>query len=366
MSMVQTYDVGSLPFQGDINRFCGEATVSVRQTSCDPASIAYFEDFVVKGFVDKVRAGLSVANYPQFRDMNEMFLELMDGVSKTSGGYVAGESISIRPDALQIPEVAVLERRSKEIYEKVGGPFSVKICVSGPYTLSSLFVERESSLFSIFSELLSKLVERNIFRNRYGEVKIVAVDEPVFGFLDDHLLDFGSEDREVLLKSWEKIFYAARSKSSRTCIHLHNTTNEMFWDIGSLDVVESHVDDPIYRSSRVKMLLEKKDKLLKASLCNTDFDRLIRNSLLHKMDEAAADQKIGGVWTDIRRGKIKPERFLETAETMKARLLSIVKQFGAERVPYAGPECGLKSFPTYESAIEYLQRAAKSVGTSSI
>jgi len=45
-------------------------------------------------------------------------------------------------------------------------------------------------------------------------------------------------------------------------------------------------------------------------------------------------------------------------------LVKIVENFCENRVLYAGPECGLRSFPTYESAIECLRRvsqAAKSV-----
>jgi len=49
---------------------------------------------------------------------------------------------------------------------------------------------------------------------------------------------------------------------------------------------------------------------------------------------------------------------------MRKRLIDVVERFGPERVIYAGPECGLGSFPTYASAVEYLRRvseAAKSV-----
>jgi len=41
---------------------------------------------------------------------------------------------------------------------------------------------------------------------------------------------------------------------------------------------------------------------------------------------------------------------------MKKRLKKIQETFGAERVPYAGPECGLGGFPSYGVAIEYLRR----------
>ena len=65
-------------------------------------------------------------------------------------------------------------------------------------------------------------------------------------------------------------------------------------------------------------------------------------------------------------GQIHPvvgdsEQFLETVDTMKGRLVKIVERFGAERVLYAGPECGLKGYPTIEIAFECLRRAASVV-----
>jgi len=39
-------------------------------------------------------------------------------------------------------------------------------------------------------------------------------------------------------------------------------------------------------------------------------------------------------------------------------LVEMVGRFGIERVPYAGPECGLRGFPTYECALECLRRVS--------
>jgi len=43
---------------------------------------------------------------------------------------------------------------------------------------------------------------------------------------------------------------------------------------------------------------------------------------------------------------------------LRSRLREVVDRFGPERVPYAGPECGLRSFPTYDCAMECLRRAS--------
>jgi len=139
----------------------------------------------------------------------------------------------------------------------------------------------------------------------------------------------------------------------------------LFWEIKSLNIVESHAEDPIYESKRVKQLLEEKDKFLKASICITDFDRLIRERILvesHKeIDEVILMQRVEKAWAGMKQGRIDPKDFLESVETMKKRLKKIVDNYGIERVPYAGPECGMRSFPTYECALEYLERVSYAI-----
>ena len=80
-----------------------------------------------------------------------------------------------------------------------------------------------------------------------------------------------------------------------------------------------------------------------------------------KMAELAINEKIAEAWTSITNRETDPEIFLENRDTMKKRLVEIVNRFGVERVPFAGPECGLKSFPTYECALESLRRVSSTV-----
>jgi methionine synthase II (cobalamin-independent) len=80
---------------------------------------------------------------------------------------------------------------------------------------------------------------------------------------------------------------------------------------------------------------------------------------MKNINESRVNQKIADVWTGIRKGRITATHYIETREIMKKRLLQIINRFDMERVPYAGPECGLKSFPTYNSAMECLRRVVK-------
>jgi methionine synthase II (cobalamin-independent) len=148
-------------------------------------------------------------------------------------------------------------------------------------------------------------------------------------------------------------------------IHLHSTANPLFWEIPSLEVIDSHVADPLIRMKKTGELLETKDKFLKASITVNDFDLLIKQKLVtdsqKELSETDLNEKIADAWTGIKHEKVESETFLETVDTMKSRLKYVVERFGAERVLYAGPECGLKGYPTMKTALECLKRVSSAV-----
>jgi len=360
---MKSCDAGSFPFIGGVEKFLEGATRFGLYSADD--SVKFFEKRVIDCFLDKLGAGIDVPNYPQFRDMNEMFLAMMDGVEKAKGGYLETKIPFVKADRSHIPEVMVIKKNSQRIYEKKGEPFEVKVCVTGPYTLSSLFLHRDNKIFSRLGNTISQIVENNVFSEKHGKVSLLAVDEPVFGLQDDPLIDFGSEGRENLRKAWESIFHKAKSKNAQTLLHLHNTSDELFWETKSLDIIDSHVDDPLYNMKKTTERLESTDKFLKASITIADFDILIKKRITttsrQKMTEIAINEGIAEAWTGITSRKTDPEIFLEKPDIMKKRLVEIVDRFGVERVPYAGPECGLKSFPTYECALKCLRRVSSVV-----
>jgi len=361
---MQSCDVGSLPFVGDFKKF-------EEATRIDPLLYAlqgvkysdlmkYFEDKVVQSFIDKAKAGIDVPAYPQFRDMNLMFLNMIDGIIKTKEGYMISGKMSIKHEKLKIHEVSALRKNISKISEKLGKPVKIKVCITGVYTLSHLFAQRRSELFFELGRIMSQIVEGNIFNKKAGRVEIISLDEPTLGVVDDPLIDYGSDGRELLLKAWEDIFTKAKAKGAQTCLHLHDTTDEIFWQVKSLDIVESHVHDKLYSSKETKSLLERTDKFLKASICVTNFNTLIEQSISGESESAKAE-KLGEIWKDIINGKVDPNRFLEDEAIMHKRLKKIVERFGEEHVKYAGPECGLKSLPTYQSAIECLRKLSNVV-----
>jgi 5-methyltetrahydropteroyltriglutamate--homocysteine methyltransferase len=361
--MTRSCDVGSLPLVGDSKTFV-EGASRFSLYSADE-SAEFFEKMVLEGLLDKIRVGIDVPNFPQFRDMNEMFLSMMDGVERIDGGYLVTKIPSVKTDKSCIPEVMVIEKNSQTIQEKKGAAFEVRICVTGPYTLSSFFPYKREDIFLRLGNVISQIVENSIFNDKHGRVSLVSVDEPVFGLQDDSLIDFGSEGRENLRRAWESIFHKIKSKNVQTLMHLHSTVDELFWAIDSLEIIESHVDDPINQRKNTKKKLESTDKFLKASVAVNDFDALIKKRVVtdspEKLTESDLNERIADAWTDIKHRRTNPEIFLETVDLMKGRLVKVVERFGAERVLYTGPECGLKGYPTYETAIECLRRVSSTI-----
>jgi len=360
--MLKTYDLGSLPNPEALNEKKFLEGTTLYSSNPLHESAQYFEKITTQVFVDKAKAGIDIPNYPQFRDIYQMFLDPIEGAEKVKGHYTQTGILSMKKEKTMIPEVTALKKNSRKIGETIGAPFKIRICVVGPHTLSSFFIYRSNEIFSQLSDIISQIVENNIFAEKHASVDLVSVEEPLIGILDDPLISYGSEGREILLKSWESILSKAKAKGVQTALHLHKTSDEIFWQTKSLDIIEAPVDDAIYQMNRTKQLLDSTDKTLMASMCTNDFDRLIKQKILETQKQANAltiGEQIAEAWKNIKSGKLKPETFLESLDLMKNRLIKIVERFSAERVPYAGPECGLKGFPTYECALECLRRVSK-------
>jgi len=358
--MVQSYDVGSFPFFGDMEKFLEGARIFGKNIINE--STIYFEKTIVSTLLDKLTAGVDVANFPQLRDMNEMYLSMFAGLEKLSEGYVETCPLTLEPGSRCIPEISAIKKNAGIVSERHGRSFVVKLCVTGPYTLASLFPYRTGEIFTRLGRALSRVVEANIFDEKACRVGIVSVDEPLFGLVNDPLIDRGSDGRENLFRAWDEIFRFAKVGRAETCLHLHSTSDSLFWGVQSLDIVESHVTDPIYELSITKRHLEDEDKALKASACIVDFDELVRKSVAEALRGvqaySALNEAVVQAWKKLQAGAVSAESFLESKDVIRRRIYAIVERFGAERVPYAGPECGLRGFPSHESAVECLRRVS--------
>jgi len=361
---ITSSDIGSLPTRSSPEALSSGARLSNSLLPLlglsDPNYVA-FRDEVVAAFIDKLRAGVDVPNYPQFRDMNQMFLGLMEGVEKTSEGLMAVGKIRAKLGA-GIPEVEAIKGSASAVRDAAGvNRVRVKICVTGPYTLASLFQMRTPELIEELGRALGDILGRSMFSGRSAEVAHVCVDEPVLGFMNDPLLDYGSDGREALRRAWDHVCGVATSKGADTSMHLHNTSENLFWEVEHLGSVMSHVGDPLYAQESVKRRLEETDKMIWATIGVTQFDNLIGYHYAAQGYGGDMPEKIGETWTGIRKRAVDPYMFLEETAVMEKRLETISGFFGADRIVYASPECGLNSFPSYEVAMECLKRTMEAI-----
>jgi 5-methyltetrahydropteroyltriglutamate--homocysteine methyltransferase len=365
--MVKTCDVGSLPFVGDHKKFL-KGALSYGLFVDD--STAFFERRIIESYLDKVHVGIDVPNYPQYRDMNQMFLDMLEGIDKVDGNYIETGGLTIKKGQGVIPEVLAIKNCSKEIGGKLDKTFKLRVSITGPYTFSMFFAYKDKSTFSRLGNVLTQTVEHNFFNNKFGRVTLVTLDEPAFGFIDDPLLDKGSEARENLIHAWESILQKARSTGAQTCFHLHSTKDELFWEVKSLNTIEPPVNDIFYQTKRTKEKLESTDKFLNATIGITDFDQLIRAYIMAKVKEKPSEvvinENIAETWKKLGNKTIDPTIFIENVELMKERLTKVIERFDINRVLYAGPECGLASFPTYESALECLRRVSNATSNAAL
>src|SRR3989337_1558249 len=170
--------------------------------------------------------------------MTEKFFDMIEVLEKTKEGYMETAPLNLKAGRSTIPEASAIRNSSQEIYEKLGDPFKLRICVTGPYTLASLFAYKDKGIFARLGNLLTKVLEANIFSSKHGRVQLVSIDEPVFGLVDDPLLDRGSESRENLLKTWEVMAQMIEAKGATSVLHLHATLDELFWEVKALSIIE--------------------------------------------------------------------------------------------------------------------------------
>jgi 5-methyltetrahydropteroyltriglutamate--homocysteine methyltransferase len=361
---VQSSDIGSMPATTEplvIEAGAQRSGTLLPLLNIGVEEYSGFRDAVVSGYADKARAGVDVPNYPQFRDMNEMFFQLMRGIEKVDGGLLAVGSIKPVQGA-SIPEVDVIRRESAKVRALSGrDKLMLKICVTGPYTLASFFGAKTRGLYRTLGRAVGGILDASLFRTRYAEVAHVCVDEPVLGFMNDPLLDYGSDGREALRAAWDEICRTASARGVETSMHLHNTSESLIWEVEHLDNVGSHVGDPIYTSESTRQQLEDKDKGIWAALGVTQYDNLIQMHYHAEGYKGDMPEKIAETWTGIKKGAVDPYIFLEDQGTMEKRLAKIIEFFGSERVAYASPECGLNSFPDYGVALECLRRSSAAI-----
>jgi len=336
-------DIGSFPLPPSIDRrlfseayaLARKAIVEGKHVDESDPSLHDFVSAIVASFRMKLDTGLDVVNYPQHYDIRRQFTDVISEAMR-NGTYVVDEKHAI------LPEVHVIETKSKELSEELGKKIPLRVCVTGPLELylKEVGATPYKDVLLMFAETVRKFARNSILDSKYVRTEVVSVDEPSFGLYDV------TGDKETILNVLEKTFdFTGATKQ----IHLHSTSRVAdILEVKNLDVLSfEYAASPRNIEAVSKGMLEKADKQIRIGVSRTDID-----SIMAELSE---------------RGITKPdaERLVEDEETIRTRYVAAKRKYG-ERMTFAGPDCGLGGWPTQESARLLLKRTVNAVKSAGI
>jgi len=284
----------------------------------------------------KLKCGLDVPAYPQLRDMNKMFIEILEDEKNCE------EPFLVKRERAEITEMKAVERVAREWRRNTGEVMKVKVCVTGP-------VELYMNLFgsSNYPDILINIARsvRRFFLSSLSpayHVYVVSIDEPSLG-LNPNIM-FSEDD---ILEALD----IASAHNIETQIHLHSPLYSDVVCNSNVDVigVESAAE-PSNLELIDKASLEQTDTYLRVGIARTD---------VHAMVSELNERYSTNVWRNKNLLKKLVEE-METPETIASRLRRAWKMFG-ERIRYVGPDCGLGSWPSQELACELLRNTKSGI-----
>lgn len=280
----------------------------------------------------KLRAGVEVPTYPQFRDMIRMFMDPIEN-----------------PDLSESPYL--IKREHARIMELQAVPPGqcVRVCVTGPIELyiSAFGATNYSDILYTLAESVARFLAA---AKSEGKMTVASIDEPSLGMSSN------------IVFSEDEIFRALEIASSpgqgMDCeVHLHSPLYaEICARVPGINIlgVESAAH-PDYLKLIDKKVLEETDTYLRAGIARTDILSL----------SARLNEQYGiNLWDDVARLE-KEILDLESPQVMKKRLEKAYAQFG-DRLRATGPDCGLGSWPSQELAGKILANCAAAVKSFSL
>ncbi|NJD77819.1 MAG: methionine synthase [Candidatus Methanoperedens sp.] len=328
-------DIGSYPLPPGV----GRDWVAQAIRNKDPKFLSILKDAMQQ----KIDAGVDVPNYPQFQDMNQQFLDIINDESKME------EPLVVRKENAAIMELSAIEEVGAEYYKKNGKKLRVRVCVTGPVELylKQFGGTAYTDILGSFAESVDRFVGNSIDNAKNLEIATISIDEPSIGI--NPQIMFNDSD---LVKALEKAGRTAASHKIDTEIHLHSPLHyKLVCNVSSISVigVESAAN-PSYLDLIDKKDLLEYDKFLRVGVARTDIFNMA----------AVLNEKYGtNVWKEPS-GLKEIVTDMETPGTIGKRLGKAYSIFG-DRIRYAGPDCGLGSWPSQEMASMLLANTGKGI-----
>jgi 5-methyltetrahydropteroyltriglutamate--homocysteine methyltransferase len=285
----------------------------------------------------KIDAGVDLSTYPQFQDMNNQFLGIINNAS------VSEEPMLVRRESARIIELGIIEDVGKEYFEKTGNILNIKVCITGPIELYTKLFGGTTyhDALNVLAINVNRFIDLSIKRAKNFKIATISIDEPSIGI------------NPQIMFSDDEIIYALEKASQRawthkidTEIHLHSPLHYgLICKTRSIDTIGVEAAaNPSYLDLIDKQDLEDYDKFLRVGVARTDIFGMA----------ATLNEKYGtNIWKE-------PSRLeeiitdIETPNIIEQRLKNCYNIFG-DRIKYAGPDCGLGAWPTQELAFRLLK-----------
>jgi 5-methyltetrahydropteroyltriglutamate--homocysteine methyltransferase len=331
-------DVGSFPLPAGIKReqydkayeLAREAIIEGQDPSIDPFVQKTFCEVVVESFKKKLASGLDVVTFPQhYSGLRQVGDAIHAAMRK--GSFVVDQETAI------LPEIYVLNQEAKRLCEEYGKKIQLRVSIFGPIEqyLNEVGATAYADVLDGFAQTINRFAKNSILNNKYIETKVISIDEPSLG----HSSFTGTTEliRETLDKAYN-------FQGPVRQIHLHFASG--IYDllgVKGLDVLSfEYAASPKNIEAIPKSMLEKADKQIRVGISRTDID---------------------AIWAELyEKGITQPtsEQIVDSLETIRKRYRFAKEKYG-DRMTVTGPDCGLGSWTSQETAQLLLERTVKAV-----
>jgi 5-methyltetrahydropteroyltriglutamate--homocysteine methyltransferase len=331
-------DIGSFPLPPAVDRKTFNKAYGLARDAINAGKDVRQDEFLLKNFwkvtldsfKTKVRSGLDVVNYPQQYDGMRQVGDVIH-VAMNAGSFLVEEKNAV------LPEVHVISEEAKSLSEEFGKKILLRVSLFGPMEqyLKEVGTVPYSDVLDNFAETIRRFAKNSVLNTRHIKTEVVSIDEPSFGFMN-----IGA-DNDVLCEVLEKSF---NFQGAVRQIHLHSAARlPDLLCVKNIDVLSfEYAGSPKNIEAISKKMLDDADKQIRVGVSRTDIDNII----------AELNDK----------GVTKPsaEQLVESQDAIRKRYLAAKEKYG-ERMTFTGPDCGLGSWPSQETAALLLERTVKAV-----
>ncbi|MGB9928529.1 MAG: methionine synthase [Methanosarcina sp.] len=328
-------DVGSFPLPEEISKEWIQNAFNTRAEDEKLFSI------IGNAFQQKIDAGVEVPNYPQYQDVFSILNAIKDF-------KCCGKPFDVKLEYARIEELEAVEAIAKTYKEQFGEALKIRICVTGPTELylREFGSKRYPDIYSLFAKSVNKFVRNSMKSTKHFKIKTVSIDEPSLGLNPE--LAF---DENEIISALTEASKAGRKWGADVMLHLHSPLYyNLACETPTINVigVES-ARNPSYLELIDKKVLETTDSFLRLGIARTDVFTLA--GILNEKYST-------NIWKTRHISKLVTE--LETPAIITNRLKLGYQRFG-NLIKYAGPDCGLGSWPSQEIAFTLLTNTAQGI-----